>query len=143
MGPAGGISNVFPNLPAAALAAALREEDHLEKAQRGSSSSVPRLPPPATPHTYLPPAPLPFQAWYSVCPGSSMLGSGMEAVVISLMRLSPYCLPPLQASHIPPIGLHPYRGCHPCPQPPGASPCSPRSSVPFAAFPQLPRDQSR
>lgn len=88
MAPVRGISSVFPNLPAAALAAGLREEDHLEKAQRGSSSSVPRLPPPATPHTYSPPAPLPFQAWYSVCPGSSILGSGME-VVVSLMGLPP------------------------------------------------------
>lgn len=78
----------LPKPPCCCLGSRVLRRGSSGEGTEGSSSSVPRVPPPATPHTYLSPAPLPFQAWYSVCPGSSMLGSGMEVVVRSLLTAS-------------------------------------------------------
>lgn len=114
------------------------------RASSGEGTEGVLRPCPQIPHLLLPhpfaPHSLPFQAWCSVCPGSSMLSSGMESGdrsygVASLLS------PPTCHSRNPTSSLWPstpkelaHKGCHTCSQPPGTFITLSLEAVPFPSF---------
>lgn len=113
--------------------------------RRGPQAMLKIPPPVASSHTLArPPHPrttpnLPFLAWYSVCPGSSVLSSGMEAVSGKKSYGVVFLLPPTACYSKHPTSSvsvsTPTEHTTLVPNPP-----CPRSCVPITPLPQLPRD---